>query len=87
VGVLGDRDLAGGVTTAGRAEAQAAFHNRPPIIAAAVEGRRLVVDFLAAALPDIADEEIGVLLVETETPRIPQAVSPDLLRTAGSGSL
>jgi hypothetical protein len=60
-----------------------ALDDVPAVIVPARVARALMVDLLPAGLADVADEEIAVLPVEAEAPRIAKAVGPDLVARRG----
>src|SRR5690606_32960113 len=68
-----------GVAVAGRVVTMVAFHQPPSIVPPAGVARRLVVDFLPVALPDVGNVKITGEPVEAESPRIAQPLGPDLI--------
>ena len=66
-----------------------AFADAPAVVAAA-EPRRLVVDLLAGALADVADQHRAGAAqpgrVEGEAPRVAQAERPDLVERAAASA-
>src|SRR3954451_24266155 len=85
VGVLEQREGDAGIdAVGGRVVAVHPFHLSPAVVFAADARRRLEIDFLERVLADVSDPEVAGGAIETETPRIAQAVRPDFAAPAGT---
>src|SRR5262249_40127665 len=56
---------------------------RPPVVLAAAAASRLHVTLFHARVADVADPQVAGRPIETEPPRVAQAVGPDLWAGAG----
>src|ERR1043165_1064508 len=85
VAVLEDRHGQAGGRAVGRGVvAVRRFHETPAVVLAAGAARRLQVDLFVLVLADVGHPEVAGLAVEGETPRVAQAVRPDLAARAGA---